>query len=347
MLKFIVSTVFAGSLAFGLAACSGPDRGEQLPGFAHQVETGPSPWTHETFDADDDKFTFGIFTDLTGGERPKIFEIAVAQLNLLRPDLIINVGDLIEGDSKDEAALATEWDWFDERAHVAIAPVFYAGGNHDLTGEMLRKVWGKRYGPTYYHFVYKNVLFLVLDTEDNTAERMEEIFRLRNEAIAIFRNEGEEAFGQTPYAALPERTAGNISAEQSEYFQGVLAAYPDVRWTFVFLHKPIWNRQDQRGFLAIEDALANRPYTVFFGHRHVYSYEERNDRDYIGLGTTGGSQFPDSDMSMDHLTLVTVSDTGVDIANLKMAGILDKYGQVPLGGNQICFEAYSCSEIDR
>ena len=346
MLKFIVSTVFAGSLAIGLAACSAPDRSEQLPGFAHQVEAGPSPWTHESFDADDDKFTFGIFTDLTGGERPRIFEIAVAQLNLLRPELIMNVGDLIEGDSKDEAGLASEWDWFDERARMAIAPIFYAGGNHDLTGEMLRGTWDERYGPTYYHFVYKNVLFLVFDTEDNTPERMQEIFELRNEAIATFKAEGEEAFAQTEYAKAPERTTGMIGQEQSAYFQKVLAENPDVRWTFLFLHKPAWKKDGMEAFRAIESALADRPYTVFFGHRHVYSYEERNGRDYIGLATTGGEQLPDFGRSMDHVTLVTVDDDNVDIANLLLAGILDKTGQIPLDGNNICFEVAQCSDTD-
>ena len=340
-MRFVLILVATGCLA----ACGDATNNDKF--FGHGVGGQSQPWTHESFDADDDKFTFAVFSDLTGGEREKVFEIAVAQLNLLRPELIMNVGDLIEGDSKDEAGLAAEWDSFDKRAQASFAPVFYAGGNHDLTGEMLRKVWGERYGPTYYHFVYKDVLFLVLDTEDNTSERITEIARLRNEAIATFRAEGEEAFGQTPYAALPERTAGSISAEQSKYFRDVLAAYPDVRWTFLFLHKPIWNRQDQDGFLAIEDALAGRPYTVFFGHRHDYSYEERNGRDYIGLATTGGLQFPESDKSMDHVTLITVSQGGVDIANLKMAGILDKSGQIPLGGDQICFEASRCSEIEQ
>ena len=66
-----------------------------------------------------------------GGERPRVFEIAVAQLNLLRPELIMNVGDLIEGGSTDLDELNAQWDSFDERASRALAPVFYAGGNHD------------------------------------------------------------------------------------------------------------------------------------------------------------------------------------------------------------------------
>lgn len=37
--------------------------------------------------------------------------------------------------------------------------------------------------------------------------------------------------------------------------------------------------------------------------------------------------------SMDHVTLVTVGEDGVDIANLLMSGILDKTGHVPLDGD--------------
>ena len=42
--------------------------------------------------------------------------------------------------------------------------------------------------------------------------------------------------------------------------------------------------------------------------------------------------------------LVTVSDRGVDIANLLMEGILDKTGHIPLGGDDVCFEAAVCGD---
>jgi hypothetical protein len=73
---------------------------------------------------------------------------------------------------------------------------------------------------------------------------------------------------------------------------------------------------------------------------------ERLGRDYIRLATTGGVQFPDLGRSMDHVTLVTVDDQGVDIANLLMSGILDKTGHVPLGGDDVCFEQASCQDTD-
>lgn len=310
--------------------------------FRHKMTGEVLPWTHDRFDAAEDKFTFAVFSDLTGGERKRVFEIAVAQLAMLRPEFIINVGDLIEGGTDGVGDVNQQWDSFDERADRAVAPLFYVGGNHDLTGELLRGVWDARYGHRYYHFVYKNVLFLVLDTEDNTVERMREIMELRNQALEIARVDGPAAAEQTEYFSLPEQTAGNIGAEQSKYFLDAIAEHPDVRWTFLFMHKAPWVREDMQTFAAIEAALADRHYTVFNGHVHAYEHIKRLGRDYIRLATTGGTQFPERGRSVDHVTLVTVSESGIDIANLLMAGILDKTGQIPLGGDDVCFEQALC-----
>ncbi len=45
---------------------------------------------------------------------------------------------------------------------------------------------------------------------------------------------------------------------------------------------------------------------------------------------------------MDHVMLVTVDDEGIDIANLRMSGILDKTGHIPLEGDDVCFEMVAC-----
>ena len=82
-------------------------------------------------------------------------------------------------------------------------------------------------------------------------------------------------------------------------------------------------------FSAIENALADRPYTYFNGRLHTYSHTTRHGRDYINLGTTGGAQRADNPMSFDHVTLVTMDGGGPTIANLKMDGILDRSGGVP------------------
>lgn len=311
--------------------------------FKHEINEGSKPWTHQQFDNSNEKFTFAIFSDLTGSERPEIFNVAVAQLNLLRPDMIINVGDLIEGGHQNLGELNTQWESFDERADKARAPVFYVGGNHDLTNDEMWKVWDQRYGKRYYHFVYKNVLFLVLNTEDNTLERMQEIFDARATAIELVKTEGWGVFPETEYAMMPEQKAGNIGPEQSAYFQAVIKANPDVLHTFLFMHKAAWKKEGELNFAAIESALSNQPYTLFNGHVHAYEYEQRHGRDYIRLATTGGVQLPEAGRSMDHVTLVTVDKDGVDIANVLMAGILDKTGHIPLDGDTLCFEKVLCT----
>ena len=145
---------------------------------------------------------------------------------------------------------------------------------------------------------------------------------------------------------MEERKSGRIGAEQAAYFKQVIAQNPQVRWTFMIMHKPAWQRPDEENFSQVEAALTQRPYTVFHGHVHSYLHEKRHGRDYIRLGTTGGVQNSAEEMAIDHLTWVTVSDEGVDIANLRMSGIFDKTGVIPLGGDDVCFEAIVCKSAE-
>src|SRR5210317_221883 len=76
--------------------------------FEYSIENGPKPWTNEVFEAGEVDFTFAIISDLTGGERPGIFKVAVEQLNMLDPDFVLSVGDLIEGGTEDTNQLIKE-----------------------------------------------------------------------------------------------------------------------------------------------------------------------------------------------------------------------------------------------
>ena len=310
----------------------------ETPPFRHEITTSAKPWTDKSFDNAPNKFTFAVFGDLTGGERKRIFETAVAELNLLRPELIMSVGDYIKGASRDPKVLNREWNDFDRRANRSLAPIFYVGGNHDLGGALLRDVWKQRRGPWYYHFVYRNVLFLVLDSEDISPERMREIRAAKEEAFARANTSGSGAFDEPAHAKIPEWRYGAVGEAQAEYFIDAIADNPDVRWTFVFVHKPVWRTENEPHFSKIEAALSARPYTVFHGHTHLLDRELRRGRDYINISTTGASQFPRRGRSTDHVTLVTVGETDVSIAHLLLGGILDKTGCIPLGGDTLQFE---------
>lgn len=320
-----------------LTACSATPRAP----FRHSVAGAALPWTHTNFDTASTRFTFAVVSDLNGGERPGVFEVAAAQLALLRPELVMSVGDLIDAPTAEPGALTREWNAFDRRVGTLEAPFFRVGGNHDLTGTVLRDVWRSRYGPTWYSFVYKNVLFLVLDTEDLTPERAQQIFVARSRAIQADRN-GITNTDTMEYYRMPERVAGNIGEEQAAYVTRALAQHPDVRWTFLFFHKPVWQSTNSPGFRAIEAALASRPYTVFSGHVHSFARSERQGREYFTLGTTGGGQNAKDPMAFDHLTLVTMTNQGPSIAHLRMDGVLAPNGKLPRGGDTLCLQAMKC-----
>ena len=335
------------SLLFLLAGVAGCVYESSPPAtdFSHEFADDTTPWTHENFDSADDKFTFAIFSDLYGGERERIFNIAMAQLNLLRPELILSVGDLINGGTEDRKQLATEWNEFDAKVSVTRAPAFYVGGNHDLTNLTMRDVWTERYAARYYHFIYKNVLFLMLDSEDFEDQRMQEIYTARAIALTILEGDEPEKWRETEYYSMPERQTGTIRAEQAHYFRRVIANNPQARWTFLLMHKPVWRNENATEFQSIEAALADRPYTVINGHFHSYSLTERLGRDYIHLATTSGSQNSADDMAFDHVTLVTVDEGEPSIVNLRMDGILDKSGHIPLDGDDLCYQASACASV--
>jgi len=313
--------------------------------FRHDVGGPKTPWTHTDFDDEPDKFAFAVFSDLTGGEREGIYAVAVEQLRLLRPEFIMNVGDLIEGGTTDRDRLEKEWDSFDQRTRRSRAPVFYTGGNHDLTHPEMWKVWDERYGRRYYHFVYKDVLFLVMDTEDNPVDVQIKLFELKEEAMELVEKDGWGVFSNTEYGKSTLRASGGISRAQAEYFEQIIGENPDVRWTFVFMHKPAWERPDEKNFSRLESALASQPYTVFYGHVHAYLHEQRHGRDYIRLATTGGVQEPSKNMAIDHVTLVSVSEDGVDIANIRLSGLFDKTGKIPLIRDGMCFDITACGAV--
>lgn len=295
------------------------------PIFVHDIKNGPTPWTSSTFEETEADFTFALISDLNGGEREGVYSRAVIQLNRMDPTFVLSVGDLIDGGTADTMQLAKEWDSFDERTSKLNMPFFYLGGNHDLTHPAMRDFWKKRYGPRYYHFRYRDVLFLMMDSEDFEEKRMMEIFQARDSALRMIRGEIEGIYEEGTYYNMPERTIGAMGSEQLDYFKGILAKHPDVKWTFVLMHKPLWMREDEKGLGPIEALLADRPYTVINGHLHTLSHRKRLGRDYLILGTTGGSQKESDSLSIDHITIVRMLKEP-EITHLKMDGILSMSG---------------------
>ena len=170
---------------------------------------------------------------------------------------------------------------------------------------------------------------------------MQQIYHARAKAIELLDGPTPELADTSLYFRMNEQRTGEINDGQIDYFKKVLEEYKDVRWTFLLMHKPVWMREDDHGLQQIETAMGQRPYTVINGHFHSFSHRTLNDRDYMILGTTSGSQNPKDENSFDHVTMVTMTDKP-NIAHLRLDGILDKTGQIPNRGDTLCFQASNC-----
>ena len=116
---------------------------------------------------------------------------------------------------------------------------------------------------------------------------------------------------------------GWFGEAQIKYVEDELAKHPDVRHTFVLLHRPLW-LQEGSGWERIEAALGERAYTVFAGHYHNLTLHTRNDRRYFVLGATGGGFTPQAVReygAFDHYSLITVDNKEVNIAIIEPGNI--------------------------
>src|SRR5262249_12917838 len=105
-----------------------------------------NPWTHLRLNNNPEDFQFVIVSDRTGGHREKVFSRAVEQINLLQPEFVLSVGDLIEGYTTDREKVLREWKEFQGFAARLQMPFFYVPGNHDVTNVGQEKVWEEKFG---------------------------------------------------------------------------------------------------------------------------------------------------------------------------------------------------------
>jgi len=297
-----------GLLVMGVAGCLGitlwlsrgvSDSGNALEantkaGFVAEVQD-KNPWTSLQANIAPDQFQFAIISDRTGGHRAGVFSRAVQQINLLQPEFVMSVGDLIEGSPKEDQN-QKEWTEFNGYVKQLQMPFFYIPGNHDANNKVKAGVWKEAYGRRNFSFVYKNCLFVGLNTSDEDTEA------------------DDKAYAKT-----------RIGTRQREWLKAELAKNSQVRWTFIFLHHPLWNFKDldKNGWLQVEDILTDRQYTVFAGHVHVFRKSIRKGRNLYQLATTGGaSSMRGSDYGeIDQVAWVTMKGKEPVISQIGLSGV--------------------------
>ena len=257
-----------------------------------KINSENKPWTYEHVNDHKNKFNFVVVTDRTGGERKGIWQKGIDKINLMQPAFVVSVGDLINGYTKDLEKINNEWEEFNSLVKKLEMPFFYVAGNHDYTNEVMENEWFKRFGSDYYHFLYKNVLFICLNSEHG-------------------------------YTALKNPDLGE---EQVKFVEKILKKNTNVDWTMIFMHQPLWLRESGKNWLKVENLLKGRDHSVFTGHHHKYKLHKRNKNDYFVLATMGGgSELRGIEYGeFDHFMFITMTERGPYFSNLMLDGIEDK-----------------------
>src|SRR6056297_2002164 len=84
---------------------------------------------------DGDVFRFAIMGDRTGGMRSGIFEKAAGKVNLMQPEFVLSVGDLIDGYTTEPEVWNRQWEEFDAIINKLDMRFYYVPGNHDISND--------------------------------------------------------------------------------------------------------------------------------------------------------------------------------------------------------------------
>jgi len=261
--------------------------------------------------AEGEGFVFGVFGDRTGGppEGINILADAVRDVNLFEPDLVMTVGDLVNGYNQPAEWLVQAREYKTVMSELQ-CPWFPVAGNHDVYWRPVNDPnkprteheahYEQHFGPLWYSFEHKNCNFIVL-----------------------FADEGDPETGEKTFSRPAAQT---MSQEQYEFLQQALERGKPCQHQFIFLHHPRWlggNYGDdwQQRIHPLLKQTGNVT-AVFAGHIHYMRNDTRDGIKYFTLATVGGGQ----------------SERVPD------AGYLHQYHLVTVRPDQIALTAYPVGE---
>ncbi|MHC4479826.1 MAG: metallophosphoesterase [Planctomycetota bacterium] len=271
-----------------------------LAGFSGAATARVNPGTESKVDlsvpAPDEGFTVAILADRTTGFESglAVLERAVAEINLLKPDLVVHIGDLVPGYIRDMG----QWEEDIRRVQAILGrlevPFFPLPGNHDvITGtgssddRRGEELYARHFGPLYYSFDYRGAHFVCLYTEETLESR--------------------PSFSEAQLRWLRDDLARTTASQ-----------------AFVFMHKPVW-QYDGAAWEEVHQILRRHPVrAVFAGHFHHYYKSQRRDGiQYYVIGVTGGRLFsPELAGGLEHYCLLHVEPAGYRLALVKPGHIL-------------------------
>lgn len=279
-----------------------------------RIETNRDSKVQLALPSEEESFHFAIFGDRTGGpaEGIEVLKDAVAEVNLIDPDLVMTVGDLINGYNQVPEWLEQMHEFKQVMNRLAM-PWFPVAGNHDVywrgpnrPEEEHEENYETHFGPLWYLFRHKGCAFIVLYTDEPNPET------------------GERNFGK------PE--CQEMSPEQLAWLDSALESCADEQHVFMFLHHPRWiggNYGDDWENVHQRLAAAGNVRACFAGHIHHMRYDgERDGIGYYTLATVGGHQSGHAPSAgwLHQYHLVTVRQDGYSVVAYPVGAALDPKG---------------------
>ena len=257
-----------------------------------------------------DAFGFVVFGDRTGGpvEGIEVLKQAVTDTNLLDPDLVLTVGDLINGYNADAAWKAQAAEYKAAMAKLRM-PWFPVAGNHDIYWRGADKPPGEHeanfeatFGPLWYAVQHKQCWFVVLYSDEGNPTT------------------GEKDFNQ------PD--CQRISEAQFAWLGETLQKAKGSRHVFVFLHHPRWLAKYGTDWERVHGLLAQagNVTAVFAGHIHRMRYDGvRDGIQYYTVASVGAHLDMEAPQAgyLHQYHVVTVRPEGITVAALPVGGVID------------------------
>ena len=265
--------------------------------------------------------TIGVLGDLAPGDeslREKYLRMAISELNVLRPELVLSVGNMVPGMTRDGMTYARQADQLREMLEGAGGlkmPWYPCAGTSDVVSGVpggaaadaaggrdrrFEELYRRYIGPLYYSIDAGDVHAIVLDSEEGLGQ------------------------GNT----LSDGQLRWLANDLQHTFEGGAGL---TRWVVVFVHRPLWRQEttgsnwqrvhdllvafNRRPVVTLEgpdsggiaEARAPKVVGVFAGAERAYSMEPVQDGiHYYVLGPTAARcrEGEDSTEALRHLTLV-------------------------------------------